>query len=270
MPEPTLISAITTCKGRLAHLKATLPRLIAEPFAEVIVVDYDCPEATGDWVAAEFPAARLVRVQDAPIFHVARARNLGAAVARAPWLLFVDADVRLAPGFLAAAADRLAPGVFVVASPPAARDLTGTMFVSRADFEAVGGYDEAIQGWGSEDEDLVDQLELLGRRQACFDAATAAPIPHEDELRTRHHQIKDAALGNEINFLYRIVKRDLFRQGQSLDLRTRQAIHAQVASAYLSTEGPRSIEVHFQRFDLAAHRVTKSLRYEFETPRPPG
>src|SRR5579863_6579954 len=89
------VSAITTCKDRLANLKQTLPTLMAEPFAEVVLVDYDCPDHAGDWAAATFPDVKVVRVTDAPIFQVAAARNAGAAVASSPWLFFVDADVRV-------------------------------------------------------------------------------------------------------------------------------------------------------------------------------
>ena len=52
-----LMSAIVTCKGRLEHLKQTLPLLMAMPDSEVIVVDYDCPDRSGDWVRAEHPGA---------------------------------------------------------------------------------------------------------------------------------------------------------------------------------------------------------------------
>ena len=40
-------SIVTTCKGRLGNLKQSLPTFVAEAAAEVVVVDYDCPEGTG-------------------------------------------------------------------------------------------------------------------------------------------------------------------------------------------------------------------------------
>ena len=101
------ISFVTTCKGRLAALKQSLPRMVAQPHAEVIVVDYDCPEGAGAWVAAEHPAARVVQVRDAPMFNIARARNLGAQAARGEWLGFVDADILLDEHFMEQALARL-------------------------------------------------------------------------------------------------------------------------------------------------------------------
>ena len=37
------ITFITTCRGRLAHLRETLPSFAAQPDAAVIVVDYRLP-----------------------------------------------------------------------------------------------------------------------------------------------------------------------------------------------------------------------------------
>ncbi|MBM4221050.1 MAG: hypothetical protein FJ170_03775, partial [Gammaproteobacteria bacterium] len=79
MLDKPALSFITTCKGRLQHLMQTLPKMAAQPGTETIVVDYDCPDNSGDWVAANFPAVRVVRVKDQPIFVASRARNLGAA-----------------------------------------------------------------------------------------------------------------------------------------------------------------------------------------------
>ena len=45
-------SIITTCKGRLHHLRRTLPCMLAQgcDFAyEVVVVDFGCPQGTFDF-----------------------------------------------------------------------------------------------------------------------------------------------------------------------------------------------------------------------------
>ncbi|MBK6472014.1 MAG: glycosyltransferase family 2 protein [Betaproteobacteria bacterium] len=103
MTETSLaVSLITTCKGRLAHLKETLPAFLAQGAGcEVIVVDYDCPEGAATWVNANHPQARVVQVRDAPIFNACKARSRGSAVATGRWLAFVDADVVLSVGFCA-------------------------------------------------------------------------------------------------------------------------------------------------------------------------
>src|SRR5690349_8864227 len=92
------ITYITTCKGRLGHLKETLPRAVAQGL-KCIVVDYSCPESSGAWVESNFPDVTVVRVEGQAGFSAAKARNAGAAVADTPWLAFVDADIVLAPRF---------------------------------------------------------------------------------------------------------------------------------------------------------------------------
>src|SRR5260370_11681104 len=43
MVHPRL-SVVVPCKGRLQHLRRSLPTFVAQPDSEVIVVDYDCPD----------------------------------------------------------------------------------------------------------------------------------------------------------------------------------------------------------------------------------
>ncbi len=53
-------SIVTTCKGRLEHLRQSLP-IFSRRAAEVVVVDYDCPQKTRDFVASDFPGGKVVR-----------------------------------------------------------------------------------------------------------------------------------------------------------------------------------------------------------------
>jgi hypothetical protein len=173
-----LISAITTCKARLEHLKQTLPTLLAMGM-EVVVVDYDCPDRAGAWVRDNCPQARVVEVSDRPYFSPSTARNRGAAAA-GEWLVFLDADVSAAPAFVAAVRGLIQPDVFLIADPRP-RGLWDALVVARRDFDAVGGYDEVFEGWGDEDVELTARLAIGGVRQASFPArfwrrlATATP-----------------------------------------------------------------------------------------------
>lgn len=78
---PQKYSIITTCKGRLHNLARTLHEFLKQGQTEVIVVDYDCPDGTSEYVARNYPLARLVSVTDQPKFNTSHARNLGAAQA---------------------------------------------------------------------------------------------------------------------------------------------------------------------------------------------
>jgi glycosyltransferase involved in cell wall biosynthesis len=256
-----LISAITTCKGRLEHLKQTLPTLMALPDCEVVVVDYDCPQGAGAWVQSAFPAAKVVRIKDRPHFKAAEARNRGVTAATAPWLFLVDADVAVAPTFVAAIAPLLRPGIFLRPTP-LLHELYGTVVVASGDLAGIGGYDEAFEGWGGEDVDLASRLKQSGRQADTFPAQLLTTIPHGDELRGRYHSIGNPRANLVVNSLYRRVKADLHTLGVALDEERRRAVYAQIRQSFLSPQGLTGIEVAFSEQPMAGSRVlTTSLRY---------
>src|SRR5476649_2313793 len=121
--DPSKICFVIPCKGRLAHLRESLPRVAAQ--APCIVVDYDCPENSGDWVNAHHPEVAVVRIRNEPGFNLARARNLGAAETRADWIVFLDADVVPSPHFAEAVSALLRDGLFLRPAP-AGTDTWGT------------------------------------------------------------------------------------------------------------------------------------------------
>jgi GT2 family glycosyltransferase len=204
------ITYVTTCKGRLHHLARTLPVAAGQPAVDCIVVDYGCPDGAGDWVRENHPGVKVVRVADDPGFNLARARNLGAAQAQSEWLAFIDADVVLAPDFFARVSSALSPGHYFL---PGSNDPNtwGSMLVERSAFLAVGGYDEAIVGWGGEDNDLYEALSLNGIRRAHYRGDLVTPIRHSDEERTQFHGNKDIERARWLNQVYRAMKFDVIR-----------------------------------------------------------
>lgn len=262
------ISFVTTCKGRLEHLRQSLPLMAAQqPIAEVVLVDFDCPDGAGAWARAALPAVTVVQARDRPRFSAAAARNLGAAAARAPWLVFLDADI-LAHGDLAGAiAARVAPGRFLLADPRPP-PLWGALAVSAQDFAAVGGYDEAFQGWGAEDDDLVDRLLGAGLAAGSFPAEGLAAITHDDALRTAHHAETDLRLNALVNSFYRSVKRDLARLGVELSAPNRLALYDDVRRSVTRAAGGETalLQVGFRRAWTGMGATLASLGYEIRPP----
>lgn len=241
------ISFITTCKARLAHLQETLPLLAAQGAEhEVVVVDYDCPEGTAAWVAQHFPAVRVVREHNAPEFNASRARNLGAAAARHPWLMFVDADVRLPPAFGNYIQPALSAGRYLRAAPTQ-DDTYGTFLVAKQDFERQGGFDEVLRGWSSEDDDLYFRLERYGGcALATFPGTLLMALPHDDALRIKYRGGGGKWLGHQINGLYLHIKYDLMRllAMPALDFPLRRSLYEEVRRAVLEVapqEGARAM-----------------------------
>lgn len=224
------LTYITTCKGRLAHLKQSLPLAMAQGIA-CVVVDYSCPEGTGAWVAEHFPDVTVVRIDGQTGFNAAKARNAGAAAARTPWLLFADADVMLAPTFVQTVSSNLVAGSFYRASPVTAQTW-GTILCASEDFAAVGGYDETYEGWGGEDDDLIRSLMVTGRKAAGFPSALLDEIAHSDHERTRFHDISDLLVQQILNHTYMSAKFDLWRLvGKVLPVPERKAMYEKIKRA---------------------------------------
>jgi len=215
--------------GRLAHLQQSLGPAASQPRSSCIVVDYSCPDHCGDWVEQHFPAVQVVRVPDQPGFNPARARNRGAAAAKAPWLCFFDADVILDANFAAQALSRVQAGNYYVAQP-GRKALTGTVVCAREDFLRVGGYDEVYQGWAEEDLDLYDHFLFCGMKRQGFPQEWLTPIAHADDLRVQHHALKSPQVSQTINVLYRRAKYDLMRQiARELTEEERRGLHAEAS-----------------------------------------
>jgi glycosyltransferase involved in cell wall biosynthesis len=208
-------SIITTCKGRLAHLRQSLPRSIAQVDCETIVVDVDCPDGTAAAVARDFPLARVVTLQDGSFLNVARARNRGAAAATGEWLIFLDADILVATDFVTRLQPRLKPGTIFRFGPSKGRvtGTNGSCILHRDDFAAVGGYDEAMECYGGEDNDFYFRVELLGLSVEMLDLGLIdAVVPHDDAARVRFTRYRSKVQHQRLNSAYIYVKGTLLRQ----------------------------------------------------------
>lgn len=236
MSRPTPeISFVTTCKGRLEHLKQTLPQLTAFTGCEVVVVDFDCPQGTRHHVRANHPGVEVVEIDDRPLFNLSQARNAGARHAGGTRLVFVDADIVLAPGF-----------VDMVAHMPAGHyavfdfrnDVRGTCVVDRAAFEQVSGYDEVMHGYCGEDIDLYHRLHLTGHpRHVLPPAGVARVIEHSNVERVANYGV-GRKLAYARGKLYRDIKSLLmrFEMKADIDIRVRRELWKRVDDLFRSPD----------------------------------
>lgn len=203
------LSIVIPTRNRATTLPAMLHALARQTYPadryEVIVVANDCSDDTASVVRAlTMPYALSVIEIAQP--GIARARNTGAAAARAPLIAFLDDDIEASPQFAAAhvEAHRDQPdGLIVVGaltSPPntgpstllverlrAATDrhqswmdagidwhliTGGNMSVSAAFFSRVGGFDPAIVFYGAEDYDFAYRAAQEGCRFVRVAAAS--------------------------------------------------------------------------------------------------
>lgn len=188
---------------------------------EVIIVDDGSDDGSPAAALAHYGTAPL-RVARGAGLGIARARNLGAAQARGQVLVFLDAHCYVPPGWLSpltAAADRAGVGmvgpVFAgiheittracgitwqdaslenVWLPPPANvaevpfHIGACQALPAAVFHDVGGYDEGMTRWGSEDIELCLRLWLLGYRVLAQSASLVFHL-----FRPRHPYAVDVS-----------------------------------------------------------------------------
>ena len=94
-PAAPLVSVVTPCYNQAHFLRDAIESILAQtyPRIELVVVDDGSLDNTAV-VVADYPLARCVRQGNR---GVAEARNVGFGVTNGEYILFVDADDRLAP-----------------------------------------------------------------------------------------------------------------------------------------------------------------------------
>lgn len=194
------VSVIIPCKNRLDHLKETLPLVLNQQYSdfEVLVVDYNCPQNSGKY--SEKMGAKAVYCNvDKDEWSLSAARNRGYKVATGEMLLFLDADAILTdPLFIQKHVDYCVDGSFICGW--GYHDATGCVMLRKIAFQAVGGYNELIKSWGSEDIKLYIRLQSEIAQEKRVWLGGIETIKHGDEWRNYYHGGKDPMQTNEENF----------------------------------------------------------------------
>jgi glycosyltransferase involved in cell wall biosynthesis len=192
------LSVVIPTYNRIDTLRVVLPSLLGQTLAhgdyEIVVADSRSTDGTAEYIAS-LDAGGRIRHIPGDYGGRASARNAGIATARAPVVLFTDADIIAAPDLLerhaaghAASAKRIAivgcelqvkslddyrmqrdqPATRKPLHPPGRNRLswlyflTGNASVRREDLLAVGGFDEDFTGYGHEDLELGYRLQKAG------------------------------------------------------------------------------------------------------------
>lgn len=183
-----MITAVTTCMGRLEHLETTLPLMLQE-FSHVIVVDWSCPQNSGDF--AESEGAQVVRKTGEKYWNASKARNLGAQYVKTRNICFIDADVMVGRGIQAELMQLIDLSHMILAPRTAegldVHNLNGFIALDIGQFWGVKGYNEILEGYGLEDGYLRAQLALeRGMRCKRLSAGSLGALRHSHELRERY------------------------------------------------------------------------------------
>lgn len=257
------LAFLTTCKGRLHHLKETLPLMVAQNPDEIVVVDYDCPDGTAEWVASNYPQVTVCKVENAPRFSPSKARNAGARMVKSDAIFFVDADVRVVGDLVEWAGNNVRDGGFYRVSrkeEDSIRSLTGSFICLRKDFERIGGYDEAIRLYSGEDSDAYNRLKAIGVSDRKMPLELFDSIGHADTERVKFFSNDDVERGIAVSMAYKALKYRLTEMGHDLPLCCRKLIYDEVVERVDS----RFFDIRFER---KCGECGRNIRIEYRSGR---
>jgi|6_EtaG_2_1085325.scaffolds.fasta_scaffold00989_22 hypothetical protein len=205
----------------------------------VVLVDYGCPDGTFEYFHRNpLPNLRVIKVEDkTDYFNLSRARNCGVMLADANIINFSDADTLVEPLWLynitkpirydrahvvnpvdwycskyGLGGTMYAAGEAIYSEGERATDISAinhikdvlmsgkcAMAMTMTAFLAVRGYDELMEGWGWEDNDMYVRLNQLYIIHQIEGHPLISSMNHHEELRTEHYKEKNRHRSHEIN-----------------------------------------------------------------------
>eukprot|EP00243_Klebsormidium_subtile_P001305 TRINITY_DN12265_c0_g1_i1.p1 TRINITY_DN12265_c0_g1~~TRINITY_DN12265_c0_g1_i1.p1 ORF type:complete len:1104 (+),score=109.56 TRINITY_DN12265_c0_g1_i1:93-3404(+) len=156
---------------------------------EILILDWDSsPPVEEITKPLNSNKIKVVRVTNtSTTFWLTVAYNLAAIHARGELIMKVDSDLELPTDLITRhaylPAGRFYAGNWRTAPTEEESHLNGFIFVHRADFHRVNGYDERIFHYGYDDEDLYARLEAAGVARIDANLTGVKHVPHGDNSR---------------------------------------------------------------------------------------
>lgn len=195
------VSLVAVCMGRHETVKKTVPAwLNVQGVDEIIVVDWSSSpplESTlrsiegGDKI-------KIIRVNNEPSWVLSRAYNLAINATRYSYIIRTDCDYHIDAEFVKAHEKIMTElptkeekekgkhyfaGNYNLARNENEIHLNGAVFIKRKDFLDVGGYDERIQTYGWDDEDLYNRLGSVGLTKLNISYDHVSHVSHDNTGR---------------------------------------------------------------------------------------
>ena len=199
------ISIISACMNRNANLLKALKTWIAlEEVDEILIVDWSSDRSVyRDIQQAGLldPRVRVVRVDNQPRWVLTYAFNVGFRMARYSTILKADADITISKDFFernSLARNQFVTGDWKIAAHNQ-EHINGFFFIHTEDLFKANGFNEFIDSYGWDDDDLYGRLEHLGMERVRVDASTIFHLHHEDAQRVGHEDKECLHALDELN-----------------------------------------------------------------------
>jgi hypothetical protein len=178
------VTFCTTCKGRLKHLKTTLPlnlqiidewksqKLGHDLLYQFVILNYNSKDGLDEWIQSKYAEdGRVTHFHETSVegFHMSKAKNLAHRGAeKCDVLVNLDADNILTEEYLAELGTFAAvegPDV-IYCNQPGMKGLCGRVAYRQDVFYQLGGYDESFEPYGYEDFDFLERAKRAGLKLA--------------------------------------------------------------------------------------------------------
>ena len=216
MTEPLRISFCTTCRGRVQHLRETLPKNITDNAdyenCVFVVLGYGDRDGLDDFMRSpeimkHIESGRVVYYKnlDPTVFQMAHAKNQAHRCGMREGgnvLVNLDADNFTCPGFASYIAQQYAedPHCFCWAKMLKGvlpRGINGRLACTRHQFLNAGGYDEKFDAWSHDDKDYNLRLRRLGYPARQIHPRYLDAVRHTDKMRFKEYPHAEKASYDE-------------------------------------------------------------------------
>jgi len=161
---------------------------------EFVILDYNSQDDLQDFVVGELSrhcdAAGILLTYRKYIgrkyYHQAHAYNLSVMSAHGDYVCIMGADTYPGDGYFQVVREMAANGCRWMED----RRYKGAVCVKWSDFDAIGGYDERFEFYGSEDRDLAMRLARLGTKKGVLPDGMIGNIHTPDSVKMENYRVK--------------------------------------------------------------------------------
>ncbi len=188
-----MYAVVTPNRNRLATLQEVLPSWQAAPLvSEIVVVDFGSERPIEPADFADRRKLKLVRVSGTDEWRIGLALNIGVDHAQCEAICKLDSDIEITNATWLSGVDTQAAFYRGRYDGPVSN---GQAIFAKRHWQAVGGYNEWLSGYGFDDSDFYIRLRKAGVEERRIDPGFIVERPHaitsrvSDKLTTEFFEL---------------------------------------------------------------------------------